>query len=600
MSAGVPAQPPLPPGVLAIIPSKSGIVRVEESGAFRLLTMDGVVHAAHFKESSQATLAPFDPLVSLLRKARPMGRTALVVGLGSGATASEIARLGYGVEVAEIEPAIIYVARQFFNYEGHAEAVDGVEVLGRDGDPHDLILLDAFAGTNMAPTLVHADVVALVRRRLKAGGLVAMRLLGSPREPRVLAALRTFANAFAHKRLYGTGQADEPQNLYLLLSDKPLRLFDLNIGPVFPVPWPDVAAPALESANEASRRDVILGKTTRRAMLLGYLVRAEDGSLCIDVAHWEMGARRYALRSAAVASLQTLLPAKLTFPTQGDLSTDGDLKKTLHPFLGGGGVKLSTVRFSPIAVAVEGILLPPKESARDKAALLMARQHEDGFAGPFDLQTFMREVKVIISNLQGEIDVERVHFTLDVPQWQDFRQKALRPLAVRATKALRDGDFKGGRDAIAGMLAAMDAKFGRLAPRIVTYDELLTLHDILSVYAPTKTESGTPPSGVVCDRVRHDYKKNYYGPYWSTDKGTKPREMGAMLAALHECAVAHYEKVVGKNPASDEAKMRASRLVTLLEDAGIDEYDEKKQQAFQQRAQTLMEQWEVERMDEPL
>lgn len=598
-SAVSPAEPPLPPGMLAVIPSKTGVVRVEESAAFRLLTINDVVHAAHFKDSG--AIAPFDPLVSLLIEARHESRgRALVLGLGSGATAATLASTGYAVEVAEIDPAVIDVARRFFDYRGHAEAIDGLEALRRHGNPYELLLIDAFAGTELAPTFAQPDVVALVRRRLAPQGLVAVRLLGSPREPSVLAALRAFSDAFPHKRLYGTGVADEPQNLYLLLSDQPLRLFDLTIGPVFPLPWPDATAAAAGSASEASRREVILGQQPRRASLVGYLVRGEDGSLCIDLPHWEMGARRYVLRGKAIESFQKLLPAKLTFPTQGDLSTDGDVSKTLHSLLGGGGVKLSTVRFSPVAVAVEGLLLPPKEVAWDPAAMPKSPSPGRPLLDPFDPQTFMKKAKGIINNVQGELDVERVHFTLDFRQWQEYRQKTLRPLAVRGAKALGEGKFEEGRAAIEAILAALDAKFGHFAPRIVTYDELVALRDILRADAPKKKDASTAVAGAECDRARYAYRMDYGGPFWSTDEGTERRELGGLLAGLYECAIRHYEKVAGKKPTSDVQKASAARLVTLLGDPGWDEFDEKKRDAFQQRAEKLAEQWDVEGGDEPL
>lgn len=595
-----PPAPPLPPGVLAMIPSKSGMVKVEESGAFRLLTVDGVVHAAHFKESADAPLAPFDPLVSLLEDLRSGGRgKALVLGLGSGVTATELKSFGYDVEVAEIEPAVIDVARRFFDYQGHAEAIDGLEFLRREGKPYDLILLDAFAGTNVAPSLVHADVTNLLRKKLNPRGVVAVRLLGSPKEPHILAALRTFADAFANKRLLGTGVADEPQNLYLVLSDHPLRIFDLNVGPVFPLPWPDATA-AVAATDETGRREVVLGQKPRRAALLGYLIRGEDGNLCLDLPHWEMGARRYILKGASVASLQKLLPAKFTFPTQGDLSTDGDVKKTLHSLLGGGGVKLNTVRFSPIAVAVEGNLLPPKEGTRSKVVLPKGPPTGSGLRDPFDAGTFMREIKEINTNVQGEIDVDRVLFTLDMQQWKDFRQKTLRPLAAKGTKALHDGHFHEGQNSIKAMLAALEAKFGRFAPRIVTYDELLALHDVLGVYAPKQTEAAEPQAGVECDRARTHYRMDYTAQFWSTDEGNERRDLGAMLAALYECALVYYEKGAGKTPKSEVAKAQAARLIGLLDDAEWDEYDERKRDALRKRSATLREQWDIEGKDDPL
>ena len=602
VSASVaPPEPALPAGMLAVIPSKTGVVRVQETETFRLLTIDDVVHAAHFKASADAALEPFDPLVSLLVRARNEARgKALVLGLGSGATAATLASTGYNVEVAEIDPAVIDVARRFFDYQGHAEAIDGLEALRREGPRYDLILMDAFAGQDVPAALANAEAAALVRRRMAPEGLFAVRLLGSPQEPTVLAALRAFSEAFPHKRLYGTGVADEPQNLYLLLSDRPFRLFDAHIGPVFPLPWPDVAAPAVEVAKETARRGVVLGQQPRRISVMGYLVRGEDGSLCIDLPHWEMGARRYVLRGSLAEPLQKRLPAKLTFPTQGDLSTDGDVTKTLHSLLGGGGVKLSTVRFSPVAVAVEGKLLPPKEVAPDKQAPPRSPPPGGPILDPFHPGAYMRRMKGIMENVQGDIEVERVHFTLDFPQWQDFRQKMLRPLATRGAKALGEGKFEEGRGAIEGLLAALDKRFGRFAPRLVTYDELAVLRDILRVEGLARNGSGANRAGVTCDRARYHYKMEYGGPFWSADGGTERRELGGLLAGLYECAIRDYENAAGKKPTTEEARVNAARLVALLGEPGWDEWNEKKRDAFEKRADKLRDEWGVEGKDEPL
>jgi hypothetical protein len=286
------------------------------------------------------------------------------------------------------------------------------------------------------------------------------------------------------------------------------------------------------------------------------------------------------------------------------LSTDGDVSKTLHSLFGGGGAKLSTGRFSPVAIAVEGRLLPPKENAWDPASLPKSPRPgdplPDPFAAPFDAQAFMKKIKGIIANVQGELDVERIHFTLDFRQWQDYRQKTLRPLAIRGAKALTEGNFEQGRAAIEALLAALDAKFGRFAPRIVTYDELVALRDILRVETSNKKDSGTDQVGVVCDRARYEYRMEYGGPFWSTDEGTERREVGGLLAGLYECATRHYEKAAREKPESPEARLNAARLVMLLVDPGWDEFDAKKRAVLERRAKIIAEKWSVEGRDEPL
>ncbi len=596
-----PAEPPLPPGVLAIVPGKTGLIRVEQSAPFRLLTIDGVLHAAQLEASADAALAPFDPLVDLLSEiSNPDQMKALIIGLGSGTTATTLASTGYAVEVAEIDPGVIDVARRFFDYRGHAEAIDGRDWLRRDGPAYGLILLDAFSGTNLSSSFVNPDSIPLLRKRLAPGGLLAVRLVGAPRDPNVLAAIRVFGDAFGSKRLMGTGAADEPQNLYLLLSDNPLRLFDPDVGLVFPLPWPDTAIPPGESATEATRREIVMGKQPRRAALMGYLVRGEDGTLCIDLPHWEMGARRYILRGTAAESFKKLLPAKLEFPTQGDLSTDGDVSKTLFPLLGGGGVKLSTVRFSPVVVAVEGSLSPRRDVPQDKLEPPRSPPRGGAMLDPFDTRGFMTKVKGILDNARAEINIERVHFTLEHQQWQEFRQKKLRPLAARAVKTLGEAKFDEARIAIEGIISAFDAKFGRFAPRMVTYEEFVALRDVLHSISLPNNGSEKVAGGVNCDRVRHAFRTKYGGAFWGSDDGTELREMGQMLGALYECAIRHYGESTGKNPVTPEQRASAARLISLLDDPGWAEFNAKKRDAFQDRSEKLRKQWDIEGADEPL
>ena len=579
-----PPGPTLPPGVLAQMAGKTGVVRVVEKDGFRLLTIDDTVHAAHYIGPADAPLAAYDPIVPLLVSARREQRSnTLVVGLGSGATAAELTTVGHKVEVAEIEPAVIELARRFFAYQGHAEAVDGVEWLKKTRElPYDLILLDAFAGERLPRPFLDPDVVRAVRAQLSEDGVVALRLIGAPRDEAVIAAVRAFGGVFPHRMLYGTGAADEPQNLYLFLSGKPLGLFNGDLGLTFVLPLPDLDAPPAPAATEEARRDVVLGRRERRVSLVGYLVRGEDGALCLDLPHWDMGARRFLLEGPEAERLRKLLPANLTFPTAGDLSSDGPLEGTLYSLLGGGGVKLSTVRFSPIAVAVEGKLSSRKpETSGDP---------RDIPRDAFNPRTFMESTKKITANARGVIAVDKVHFTLDTAGWRSFRQKNLKAPAERAKAAFVKGDLAAGAKEVRAMIAALDKQFGRFAPRLLTYDELATLGAILPRSAPSGPISALRQAEA-CDRARTTYRDGHWIQSWSVDGDKERRDLGTMLVGLFDCATRKYEQAIGPSPQSDSDEMAAARLVELLQEASPEEFDEKQRDAFYQRGETLNRKW---------
>lgn len=581
-ASNAPRTAPLPDGIRAEVKGKTGVVRVEERDGYRLLTIDGIVHAAHFIGSGEAPLAAHDPLVTILIASRREQATrTLVVGLGSGATASELTSVEHTVEVAEIEPAVIDVARRFFDYKGHAEVSDGMDWIRKAKDPYELILIDAFAGTELPASFMSADAVKTIREKLARGGVVAVRFLGSPKDDVVAGAVRLYANAFGHARFYGTGVGDEVQNLYLLLSDLPLRLYDEHMGMAFAMPLPKADA-ALEPAKPASRdakaeasvRDVVMGRIERRAAVVGYLVQDESGTLCVDLPHWEMGARRFMLSGPEIERLRALLPKNAVFPTSGDLSTDGDLSKTMHSLLSGGGVKLNTVRFSPVVVAIEG-----KLSGRTPETPAIPR-------GPgFNPRTFMDGAKKVAVNAIGEIAVDRIHFSMDTKEWRGFRQKNMQAHARRAEQAFAKGDLQAGANAIRAILDALHDRFGRFAPRIVTYDELSTLLGV------------TSKPGATCHSARKEYRSLYGGPFWNADD--ERREVSSMLAGLFHCAVKAFEKEAGPAPKTETQQRAAARLLALLEDAGWDEFNEKERTAFEKRYETLREKWKIESAEDP-
>jgi protein-L-isoaspartate O-methyltransferase len=345
---GHPAAPgtaPLPPGVLARAQGTQGVIQVEEKDGLRVLTIDGKVQAA-VRPGADAP----DPVVPLLRAMRPGARRALVIGLGSGRTAGDLAGAGFEVEAVELEAAVIDMARTHFGYKGHAEAGDGrtyLEASKASKARWDVILIDALTADAPPAHLVDAGALAVMVQHLTPGGVVAIRLLG---EPQLAEPVRhRLENALEGHltELYGSGVGAEPQNLVLFGSQRALNTVGLTEpSMLWPIPrdLPAWAAPHGER-----------GIGERRVELIGYLIRMPDGALAIDLPHWEMGAVRYLLRGAAVADLQARLPAKASFPTEGDIGSDGDTRKTLRDLLGGGGAKRSDVRFSPIVVAVDGV-----------------------------------------------------------------------------------------------------------------------------------------------------------------------------------------------------------------------------------------------------
>lgn len=112
----------------------------------------------------------------------------LMVGLGGGSLGKFIYhRLPWvTVEIVEVNPRVIAIARQYF----HVPADDarftvivgnGAEHVAREGLDADVIAVDGYDGKSQAPELSDAAFYDACRMRLNTGGILVVNLWGSDR-----------------------------------------------------------------------------------------------------------------------------------------------------------------------------------------------------------------------------------------------------------------------------------------------------------------------------------------------------------------------------------------------------------------------------------
>jgi SAM-dependent methyltransferase len=524
------AAAPVADGVLAEVAGAGGPIRVEQRGGRRLLVIGGTVHASVAWTATGPDPAVVDPLVTLLRQVRPAAKTALVIGLGSGDTAGDLARAGLAVTAVEIDPQVIEVARRWFGYQGDAVAGDGRAFVESNPGPWDLVIMDAFDGTKAPPRLVDAAATRLLRERTAKDGVTAMRLVGAPTDPLVASlrrALGTPGPAFVH--VYGSGVGAEAQNLYLAASTAPLNAIGLEGAALWPIPDDPAALHTIAGGGEPA--------PSREVTLVAYLHRLGSGELALDLPHAEMGAVRYLLTGETAA---LAVPAG-AFPTDGDIASDGDTAATLRPLLGGGGAKRSDLRFSPVVAAVSG------------QARLLAVVHPDAASKVPHRTAAAVDDRIPYGGALYELAVGRVHWTLDRAAWSAIAP-ALERDAASAGAAAAQGDLVAAASAVtawADALAGRLGAHGELVPALAAARALATA-------MPTEAErargKGTDfARAAACDRLRH-----VHGP------AAPP----AVAAGLYRCAVQGYERAAaGKDPTAADAYDAAARLLALLEDA---------------------------------
>ena len=113
----------------------------------------------------------------------------LMVGLGGGSAqrAFEHYYPGVNIETVEIDPAVVTVARDYFNFKESARqqvhVADGRVFLRRSTARHDLIILDAYVsgryGSSIPQHLATKEFFELVRDHLTTNGVVAYNVIGT-------------------------------------------------------------------------------------------------------------------------------------------------------------------------------------------------------------------------------------------------------------------------------------------------------------------------------------------------------------------------------------------------------------------------------------
>jgi spermidine synthase len=175
----------------------------------RILYLDGM-HQADDLPSTALLHHAIGALPVLLH---PNPRTALVVGLGGGATPGAIARFGLDVDVVELSAAVVE-GSQFFEAINfgllkrpnvHLRVDDGRNYLLTTDKKYDIITADIILPRHAGAGALYAkEYFELVRRALADGGL-ALQWNGAPTQTPYTLIARTFASVFPETTLWGDG-----------------------------------------------------------------------------------------------------------------------------------------------------------------------------------------------------------------------------------------------------------------------------------------------------------------------------------------------------------------------------------------------------------
>jgi spermidine synthase len=200
-----------------------GRLEVERTELGTTLRMDGIAQASFSPLAvGRGSLLERRQYVELLPFMRPLGRSALDVGLGGGLVARALSAYGIEVESVEVDPVLLAFTRGALGHTGVVHLGDGRVVLRRMERRWDFVVLDAFRGGSPPSHLLTREAFGEARERLEAGGVLCLHLIGRPGHAAVAAVARTLGEVFAERLCLRSGHGEELADVFLFASDDPL------------------------------------------------------------------------------------------------------------------------------------------------------------------------------------------------------------------------------------------------------------------------------------------------------------------------------------------------------------------------------------------
>ncbi|HWY74947.1 MAG TPA: fused MFS/spermidine synthase [Verrucomicrobiae bacterium] len=152
----------------------------------------------------------------------PKIEDALCIGMGVGIVPREFLRDHANVDVVEINPAVIPVAREYFDCpvdQLHITVGDGRQFLNRCARKYDAVALDAFLGDSCPSHLMTKEAFTSMQHVLRSNGVLVINTfgdLGPKRDFLASSVYKTLKSVFARVRIHYAGR-----NMLFVASDQP-------------------------------------------------------------------------------------------------------------------------------------------------------------------------------------------------------------------------------------------------------------------------------------------------------------------------------------------------------------------------------------------
>lgn len=245
-------------------------IRVEEDHEARYLYFDRTLQSAMNLNDPTALRLIYSRYASLGLAFRPDAKKILIIGLGGGSIPKKYQKEfpGMEIDVAEIDPAVVEVAKKYFHFveskNVRVYAQDGRLFLTRSSQRYDLILADAYFTDAIPFHLTTREFFRTAERRLTSNGILVINIIGAVTGPSgkiTRSIAKTLREVFAQIYLFPTRRADNAsldtvQNVIVIATKEGQRIDIREITKraatlgrgLFPEPVKDIAVSYIESS----------------------------------------------------------------------------------------------------------------------------------------------------------------------------------------------------------------------------------------------------------------------------------------------------------------------------------------------------------------
>ncbi|MEM2041336.1 MAG: fused MFS/spermidine synthase [Nitrososphaerota archaeon] len=210
---------------------------VVDRGGIRYLYLNGLLHSGMSLADPYALVFDYTKLFAAGPLLAPNASRTLFIG-GGGFSGPKFFLKNYRsmiIDVVEIDPAVVDVARDYFEVRDDPRlnvfVEDGRRYLTRTSEVYDVIIVDAYSKNYIPFHLMTLEFYALVKSHLKRNGIVILNIIASlegPTSDIMRAEYKTIRSIFREVIVVPvfSSSGGQVQNIILIASDASLPLKD--------------------------------------------------------------------------------------------------------------------------------------------------------------------------------------------------------------------------------------------------------------------------------------------------------------------------------------------------------------------------------------